>query len=105
LFLKKSLRNKIEPASAGSFSTLPLRSSSLLSRQQPLDRLPELPPDSQQHLGADLALTLFIPRQLPLADPKPPRKFLLIRIKAAQLPQAPSDGLPVNACFPRCGHK
>jgi hypothetical protein len=69
---------------------------SSLAGKQPLDALTIPARDSEQDLGPDLAVPFFVPGQLPLANAQRAGEVVLGCIKTAQLPEAPSHGLPVN---------
>ncbi len=66
------------------------------TRQQPLNTFAEPARNLEKRLAADLALALFVTRQLSLADAQLARKLCLLHVEPAQLAQPAANSFPVN---------
>jgi hypothetical protein len=68
----------------------------VLARKKPFQVSPELSGDPQQDFGPDLNLAPLHNRQVVLANPNPPCKFLLRHVEAAEFAYAPPEGYPIH---------
>ena len=65
--------------------------------EEPFHALAEVFCHPEEHLGTDLAISLFITRELPLAHAQGFGQLLLVGVEAAQLAQPSADHLPIES--------